>query len=94
MTLGSWRGSIFVMMCVLFTCIDVAGFMHWWGLTIEITSMNILIIRYLLNISTIIFILSFSSVGLCVDFCAHIMHGFLTVHGTRGEFIQNKVFTS
>jgi hypothetical protein len=24
-TLGSWRGSLFVMMCVLFTCIDVAG---------------------------------------------------------------------
>eukprot|EP00092_Neocalanus_flemingeri_P006866 GFUD01007412.1.p1 GENE.GFUD01007412.1~~GFUD01007412.1.p1 ORF type:complete len:1065 (+),score=241.14 GFUD01007412.1:250-3444(+) len=68
-TLGSWRGSIFVMMCVLFTCIDVAGFMHWWGLTIEITSMNILII----------------SVGLCVDFCAHIMHGFLTVQGSRDE---------
>lgn len=67
MTLGSWRGSVFVMMCVLFTCIDVAGFMHWWGLTIEITSMNILII----------------SVGLCVDFCAHIMHGFLTVRGSR-----------
>jgi len=73
MTLGSWRGSIFVMMCVLFTCIDVAGFMHWWGLTIEITSMNILII----------------SVGLCVDFCAHIMHGFLTVHGTREERIMH-----
>jgi len=61
-TLGSWRGSIFVMMCVLFTCIDVSGFMHWWGLTIDITSMNIIII----------------SVGLCVDFCAHIVHGFLT----------------
>merc|ERR1719277_1786616 len=49
--------------------------------------MNILIIRYLLNISTYNFILSFSSVGLCVDFCAHIMHGFLTVHGTREEKI-------
>ena len=23
------------------------------------------------------------SVGLCVDFCAHIMHGFLTTPGTR-----------
>lgn len=41
--------------------------MHWWGLTIDITSMNILII----------------SVGLCVDFCAHIVHGFLTGKGTR-----------
>ncbi len=43
--------------------------MHWWGLTIDITSMNILII----------------SVGLCVDFCAHIVHGFLIGKGTRHE---------
>ncbi|XP_023339853.1 patched domain-containing protein 3 isoform X2 [Eurytemora carolleeae] len=68
-TLGSWRGSMFVMMCVLLTCVDVSGFMHWWGLTIDITSMNILII----------------SVGLCVDFCAHIVHGFLIGKGTRHE---------
>ena len=68
-TLGSWRGSLLVMMCVLLTCTDVAGFMHWWGLTIDITSMNVLII----------------SVGLCVDFCAHIVHGFLTGHGSKGE---------
>jgi len=66
-TLGSWRGSLFVMMCVLLTCVDIAGFMHWWGITIEITSMNIVII----------------SVGLCVDYCAHIVHGFLTTPGTR-----------
>jgi len=69
MTLGSWRGSIFVMMCVLFTCVNVCGYMHWWGLTIDITSMNIIII----------------SVGLCVDFCAHIVHGFLTGKGSKDE---------
>ena len=28
-TLGSWRGSLLVMMCVLLTVADVAGFMHW-----------------------------------------------------------------
>merc|ERR1712241_1118567 len=33
------------------------------------TSMNVLII----------------SVGLCVDFCAHIVHGFLTGHGSKEE---------
>jgi Niemann-Pick C1 protein len=43
--------------------------MHWWGLTIDITSMSVLII----------------SVGLCVDFCAHIVHGFLYGKGTRHE---------
>jgi len=68
-TLGSWRGSMFVMMCVLFSCVNVCGYMHWWGLTIDITSMNVIII----------------SVGLCVDFCAHIVHGFLTEEGTREE---------
>ena len=57
------------MMCVLLTCTDVAGFMHWWDLTIDMSSMNVLII----------------SVGLCVDFCAHIVHGFLTGHGTKDE---------
>ena len=25
------------------------------------------------------------SVGICVDFCAHIVHGFLTEHGSRGR---------
>jgi Niemann-Pick C1 protein len=45
--------------------------MHWWGLTIDITSMSVLII----------------SVGLCVDFCAHIVHGFLYGAGTRHERI-------
>jgi len=70
-TLGSWRGSVFVMMCVLLTCVDVAGFMHWWGITIEITSMNIVII----------------SVGLCVDYCAHIVHGFLTTEGKKDDRI-------
>ena len=75
-TLGSWRGSLLVMMCVLLTTLDVAGFMHWWGLTIDITSMNVLII----------------SVGLCVDFCAHIVHGFLTGHGSKGSYQVRMIY--
>ena len=37
------------------------------------------------------------SVGLCVDFCAHIVHGFLTGHGNRyitqynGHHVSEKV---
>ena len=72
MTLGSWRGSLFVMMCVLLTFTDVSGFMHWWNLTIDITSMNCLII----------------SIGLCVDFCGHIVHGFLAGQGSKGGISQ------
>ena len=61
-TLGSWRGSLFVMMCVLLTCVDIAGFMHWWGITIEITSMNIVIIRSVsLIINNIILTLIFTN---------------------------------
>ena len=26
------------------------------------------------------------SVGICVDFCAHIVHGFLTEQGSRGKY--------
>ena len=49
-----------------------------WGLTIDITSMNVLII----------------SVGLCVDFCAHIVHGFLTGHGTKGNNLDQGTIRS
>ena len=28
------------------------------------------------------------SVGICVDFCAHIVHGFLTEHGSRGRVLS------
>ena len=42
--------------------IQVAGFMHFWDLTIDVISCNTLVI----------------SIGLCVDFSAHIAHGFLS----------------
>merc|ERR1719468_916950 len=44
-------GSILVMICVLMTLIDVMGYMHFWGLTIDVVSSIIVII----------------SIGLCVD---------------------------
>ena len=31
-------GSLMVLFCVIFTVIDVAGFMHFWGLTIDTVS--------------------------------------------------------
>ena len=58
-------GSIIVMVCVLMTLVDVMGFMHFWGLTIDVVSSVILII----------------SVGLCVDYSAHIAHAFLSSKG-------------
>ena len=48
---------------------QVAGFMHFWGLTVDVISCNTLVI----------------SIGLCVDFSAHIAHGFLSVCGNRDQ---------
>lgn len=67
--LGSLRGACIVIFCVAATIIEVAGFMHFWGLTVDVISCNTLVI----------------SIGLCVDFSAHIAHGFLSHHGTRNQ---------
>ena len=50
-----------VFICVLMTLVDVAGFMHFWGMTINITTCITLVI----------------AVGLCIDQAAHIAHTFL-----------------
>ena len=47
--------------------VDVAGSMHFWGLTID-------------TVTTIILILA---IGLAVDYSAHVGHMFMTVTGTR-----------
>ena len=70
--LGSLRGACIVIFCVAATIIEVAGFMHFWGLTVDVISCNTLVI----------------SVGLCVDFSAHIAHGFLSSTGDRNQRIQ------
>ena len=46
---------------------DVGGFMHFWGLTIDVISCVNLVI----------------AVGLCVDYAAHIVHCFLLQTGRR-----------
>ena len=50
-----------VFVCVLLTLVDVGGFMHFWGMTINITTCITLAI----------------AVGLCIDQAAHIAHTFL-----------------
>ena len=69
--LGSLRGACIVIFCVAATIIEVAGFMHFWGLTVDVISCNTLVI----------------SIGLCVDFSAHIAHGFLSSSGDRNQRI-------
>ena len=58
-------GSILTMICVVMSLIDVMGYMQAWGLTIDVVSSVIVII----------------SIGLCVDYSAHIAHAFLTSKG-------------
>lgn len=52
-----------IFICVLLTLINVCGGMHYWGLTIDLTSCIGLQL----------------AVGLCVDYAAHIGHTFLTI---------------
>ncbi|GFO48111.1 patched domain-containing protein [Plakobranchus ocellatus] len=61
--------SLLVFCGVLCTLIDVAGTMHFWGLTID-------------TVTSIILILS---IGLAVDYSAHIGHMFMTVIGSRHD---------
>ena len=56
------------MVVVCMTLIDVMGYMHFWGLTIDVVTSIIVII----------------SIGLCVDYSAHIAHAFLT---SKGSFV-------
>jgi predicted RND superfamily exporter protein len=54
--------------------IDVGGFMYFWGLTIDIVAATNIII----------------SVGLCVDFAAHLTHAFMK---QRSDFLKiNNLF--
>lgn len=63
--LANLTGAILVLLCVMFTLVDVMGFMYFWGLTIDTTSCMLLIV----------------CIGLSVDYAAHIAHGFLEQDG-------------
>ncbi|KAF2346973.1 Protein patched/dispatched [Trinorchestia longiramus] len=59
--------SLFVLLCVIMTLVDVFALMHWWGLTID-------------TVSCIDMVLA---IGLCVDYAAHVGHVFMTCGGSR-----------
>jgi len=71
--LGHLVCSLLVLFMVVLSLIDVAGFMHFWGLTIDTVSCVNLII----------------AIGLCVDYSAHIAHRFLVERdGSREDRIR------
>ena len=65
--LADARSSALVLACVGATLVDVCGFAHFWGLSVDVV----------VGINVVV------SVGLCVDFAAHVAHVFLTQTGGR-----------
>merc|ERR1712018_424845 len=64
--------SIQVLICVVFTLVDVVGVLYFWNITIDVISCCCIIV----------------TVGLCVDYSAHIAHAFLVSSGSRLERAQ------
>merc|ERR1712086_88565 len=61
--------ACWVIACILLSIIDVIGMLHWWDVTIN-------------SISTIYILIS---IGLAVDYSAHIAHMFKESKGTAQE---------
>ncbi len=64
--------SLLVVFSVFVTLVCVAGFVHFWGLTIEV-------------FAAVLFTIS---MGLAVDYSAHVTHGFMVAKGTRNERVH------
>ena len=65
-------GATIIIGSVLFTLVNVGGYMHFWNLTIDTVSCINLII----------------AIGLCVDYSAHIVHRFLGETGSRNDRVM------
>ena len=62
---------IMVLLTVIFTLVDIVGFLHFWNITIDIIScVNIVL-----------------AIGLCVDYSVHIGHAFLVARGILFMFV-------
>merc|ERR1712241_1491920 len=70
--LFNFSASLQVLGCVILTLINVGGFIHFWGLTIDTVSCTNIVI----------------SIGLCVDYSVHVAHAFLANSGTRDERVK------
>ena len=73
--LGNLFVCLIVLVMVVLTLVDIVGFLHFWGITIDILSaVNIVL-----------------AIGLCVDYAVHIAHAFLMSSGSRQERATNAV---
>ena len=75
--LANLRISALVFLTVLLTLVDIVGFLHFWGITVDIIScVNIVL-----------------AVGLCVDYSVHIGHAFIVAKGEKMfDQISLKIF--
>jgi len=68
---------LMVLSTVIFTLVDIVGFLHFWDITIDIIScVNIVL-----------------AIGLCVDYSVHIGHAFLVARGSRKAKTQEALLT-
>ena len=65
--------SLIVLLNVLFTIVNVAGFSNFWDVDIDIPFVILMTI----------------SIGLCVDYSAHVAHSFAVEKGSRNERMKN-----
>lgn len=64
--LAKFKICCLVLLCVIFTLVDMVGFLHFWDTTIDtISCINIVL-----------------AIGLCVDYSVHIAHAFIVAEGT------------
>eukprot|EP00239_Pterosperma_sp_CCMP1384_P005235 CAMPEP_0197859792 /NCGR_PEP_ID=MMETSP1438-20131217/34679_1 /TAXON_ID=1461541 /ORGANISM="Pterosperma sp., Strain CCMP1384" /LENGTH=896 /DNA_ID=CAMNT_0043476435 /DNA_START=219 /DNA_END=2909 /DNA_ORIENTATION=- len=69
---ASIEGAVLVLLMVACVEVSVFGFIHWGG-------------NYMNSVTCILVVIS---VGLSVDYCAHITHAFLVATGTREERME------
>merc|ERR1712012_352009 len=72
MLLFNFTASLLVLGCVVLTLVNVGGFIHFWGLTIDTVSCTNIVI----------------SIGLCVDYSVHVAHAFLSNQGSKNERVK------
>ena len=67
-----------MILAILLTLTDIIGFLHFWGITIDIIScINIVL-----------------AIGLCVDYSVHICHAFLVAKVRLVDHIQGAFLTA
>ena len=75
--LGNLALCMLVLTMVAVSLVDIVGFLHIWGITIDIVSCITVVL----------------SIGLCVDYAAHIGHAYLVARGVYEPKSNRKVLT-